>query len=145
MSSSRLGDELRDRVAAHFQYRCAYCRSPVGLFPGSQQIDHIVPRALGGTDDETNLCFCCPWCNTRKSDRVTATDPVTRRKVKLFHPRRQRWSRHFEWSADHLKIDGLTVCGRATIHVLDLNNAEMLQARRTWLIAGWHPPSETKA
>ncbi len=142
MSLARLGDELRQRIAAHFGYRCAYCRAPLSLFPGSQQFDHIFPRAMGGTDDEENLCFCCPWCNARKSDRTAAIDPVTRRSVKLFHPRKQQWARHFAWSADLLKIDGRTASARATVKVLDFNHMQLIDARRTWLAVGWHPPKE---
>jgi hypothetical protein len=115
----------------------------VGLFPGSQQLDHIVPSALGGTDAEENICLCCPWCNTRKGDRIAVADPATRRKVRLFHPREQRWARHFRWSVDFIQIDGLTACGRATVAMLDLNHTELLEARRLWTNAGWHPPRET--
>jgi HNH endonuclease len=142
MSPGRIGNELRSRIAVHFQHRCAYCRSPLSLFPGSQQLDHIFPTASGGTDDEENLCFCCPWCNTRKGDRISATDPVTRRKLKLFHPRQQPWPKHFAWSIDFLRIDGLTASGRATVDLLDMNNVELLHARSIWISAGWHPPRE---
>ncbi len=144
MSRGRLENEARERVAAHFQHRCAYCRSPVSLFPGSQQLDHIIPSALGGSDAEENLCLCCPWCNARKGDRIAAADPVTRRKVRLFHPLEQKWARHFTWSADSIQIDDLIVCGRATIAALDLNNRDLLEARRIWILAGWHPPGENE-
>lgn len=36
-------------------------------------IDHIVPRANGGTDDPTNLQLAHFWCNTVKSDRESFT------------------------------------------------------------------------
>lgn len=33
-------------------------------------IDHILPRAHGGTDDPSNLQLAHYWCNAVKSDRV---------------------------------------------------------------------------
>ena len=36
-------------------------------------IDHIVPRAHGGTDDPTNLQLAHYWCNAVKSDRESFT------------------------------------------------------------------------
>lgn len=41
---------------------CAYC----GKRGGS--LDHITPRALGGSDDWDNLTSACGRCNGRKSD-----------------------------------------------------------------------------
>lgn len=142
MSLRQVRAEVRARVAAHFQHRCAYCRSPVMLFPGSQQLDHIVPRSQGGTDEEENLCYCCPRCNQLKRDRVGVVDPVSRRRTALFHPRRQRWKRHFAWSADYGRIEGVTICGRATVAALDLNHVDLVRARAIWLSAGWHPPRD---
>jgi hypothetical protein len=58
----------------------------------------------------------------------------------LFNPRRQRWSRHFNWSADGVMIVGRTVCGRATVAALNLNNLVAITVRQNWVAAGWHPP-----
>ena len=37
--------------------------------PGTVHVDHIVPRALGGTDDPDNLQALCHSCNLIKSDK----------------------------------------------------------------------------
>lgn len=142
MSGGPIDADLRNRVVAHFQSRCAYCRSPLMLFPGSETIDHILPKAESGTDDESNLCVACWWCNLRKADRLTAVDPLTGRRTRLYHPRRQRWTDHFGWNADFTRLLGRTICGRATIAALDLNAREFLSARKRWLMAGWHPPEQ---
>jgi hypothetical protein len=60
--------------------------------------------------------------------------------VPLFNPRLQRWSDHFEWSADGIQIVGLTMIGRATVIALQMNNPTIVPARRRWAAAGWHPP-----
>src|SRR5688572_28079606 len=98
MSGAGISEQVRHRVATHFEHRCAYCRSPLFLFSGSENIEHIVPRCAEGSDDEENLCLSCSRCNLRKAARVRAIDPVTRKGLPLFHPRDQRWSTHFEWA-----------------------------------------------
>jgi 5-methylcytosine-specific restriction endonuclease McrA len=42
---------------------CAYCgdRNPT-------QVDHIIPRSRGGTDDRENLAPACRMCNMEKLD-----------------------------------------------------------------------------
>lgn len=42
---------------------CAYCGSD-----RAHTLDHIVPRAKGGTTKRGNLLACCPTCNLDKSD-----------------------------------------------------------------------------
>jgi hypothetical protein len=63
--------------------------------------------------------------------------------VRLFNPRRQRWKRHFRWSEDGALIIGRTICGRATVVALNLNNLVAVTVRRNWIIAGWHPPQNS--
>src|SRR5262249_53267218 len=42
---------------------CAYCGDPVPT-----QVDHIIPRSRGGTDDRDNLAPACKLCNMEKLD-----------------------------------------------------------------------------
>ncbi len=73
------------------------------------------------------------------------TDPLTQEVVLLFHPLRQNWNDHFCWDESKTKITGLTSCGRATIDALKMNNSTIVNARRRWVSAGWHPPELQKA
>jgi 5-methylcytosine-specific restriction endonuclease McrA len=50
------------------------------------EIEHLVPIAEGGSDDETNLWLACPICNAHKSDKTRASDPETGETVPLFNP-----------------------------------------------------------
>jgi 5-methylcytosine-specific restriction endonuclease McrA len=34
------------------------------------EIEHIIPLARGGSDDEGNLWLACPICNGHKSDKI---------------------------------------------------------------------------
>jgi hypothetical protein len=106
------------------------------------EIDHIIPEAAGGLTVEANLWVACAWCNLVKGNKTHFRDPVTGRLVRLFNPRMQSWKRHFAWSADGAEIIGRTAYGRATVVALDLNNALLVEARRSWVAAGWHPPKD---
>lgn len=48
--------------AAGIPFACTYCGGPY------EHVDHVVPRALGGTDDVANLMPACRSCNQSKSD-----------------------------------------------------------------------------
>lgn len=57
-----MGYELREYLLEKWQRRCAYCQqSQVPL-----QVEHIVPRAKGGTDRASNLTLACEACNNAK-------------------------------------------------------------------------------
>jgi hypothetical protein len=103
------------------------------------EVDHIVPRLLGGKNSFDNLCLCCPSCNRHKSARTHAVDPTTGAETPLFHPTRDYWSEHFTWSEDGTQILGLTPTGRATTEALKINRSQMLELRRYWLANGNHP------
>jgi hypothetical protein len=67
--------------------------------------------------------------------------PVSGQVVKLFNPRKQVWSDHFEWIDGGTRILGLTAVGRATVAALQLNREALVISRKKWVSAGWHPPS----
>lgn len=46
-------------------------------------IDHIIPRAMGGSSDLTNLAASCYRCNEFKGARMDAVDPLTKEQVSL--------------------------------------------------------------
>ena len=135
-----LPPRLRRFVTARAKNRCEYCLSPAEQTGIPMTLDHIIPRAQGGVSESDNLCLACSRCNGRKRDLTHAYDFATHRLVQLFHPRRQRWTRHFHWSQDGTRILGRTACGRATIEALQMNHPEIIRAREHWVIVGWHPP-----
>ena len=104
------------------------------------EIEHIVPKALGGSSEEDNLWMACRPCNSHKADRIFGVDPLNNETVALYHPRQQKWPEHFVWSDDGTHILGLTSCGRATVKALKLNNSFAVAVRRSWVSVGWHPP-----
>jgi hypothetical protein len=140
MSERTIPDDVRARVRAQAGDRCGYCRSPQRLVLGRLEIEHIIPKAKGGPDDEDNLWLACRLCNNFKGTQTDSMDPETGQRVALFDPRRQRWPENFTWSSDGTGVLGLTPCGRATIVALQLNNVIAVMVRREWVAAGWHPP-----
>jgi hypothetical protein len=143
MPREYLSIHVERRVREEAKHRCGYCLSPQKLVMARLEIEHIIPVAKGGTNDEANLWLCCPLCNRYKADRVSACDPETMVEVPLFNPRLQHWPEHFRWSEDGLRILGLTPTGRTTAAALHLaDDADALVVRGYWVQAGWHPPTD---
>jgi hypothetical protein len=138
----KISSEVAQRVRDAARNRCGYFLSPQHLVMARLEIEHIIPLAQNGTDDESNLWLACPFCNGYKGDKISAIDPQTKVSVALFNPRTQKWFDHFRWSEEGLYIIGLTPVGRATVEALHLSdNPEALIVRRYWVVAGWHPPN----
>jgi hypothetical protein len=130
---------IRASVRSRAEYRCDYCRlheTDQPLF--SFHVEHIVAKKHHGDDALKNLAWCRPECNFAKSSNLSGRDPVTARVVVLFHPRRQKWRRHFAWEG--AALTGLTPCGRATIDVLNINAPHRIELRELLILAGVFPP-----
>jgi hypothetical protein len=72
-----------------------------------------------------------------KSSNLSGRDFVTGRVVLLFNPRRQSWSRHFQWVGPQLI--GKSACGRATIDVLNINAPHRVDLRELLIRGGVFP------
>jgi hypothetical protein len=101
---------------------------PQALFPLPFQIDHIVAEKHGGATVANNLALACPHCNLYKGPNVAGMDPVSGEVVRLFHPRTDVWSEHFQW--DRARLLGQSSVGRVTIRVLAINAEDFLRFRR---------------
>ncbi|MEO0987617.1 MAG: HNH endonuclease [Cyanobacteria bacterium J06639_14] len=137
-----LSNELRQKIIETDKQFCCYCQTSQINSGMPLSFDHIKPQSAGGETSFENVCLSCRTCNEFKSNRAEVVDPLTGATVFLFHPRRQRWSDHFVWSADGVHIEGLTPVGRATVTALRMNNPIITAARERWVISGWHPPSD---
>ena len=94
---------------------CDYCLSQAAFCPDPLSIEHIMPRAAGGSNKSGNLALCCQGCNNIKFTNTAAVDPATGATESLYHPRRQSWEEHFEWVQNFTLVMGLTPTGRATV------------------------------
>jgi 5-methylcytosine-specific restriction endonuclease McrA len=81
------GYEIREYLLEKWHRKCAYCgKQDVPL-----QVEHIQPRALGGSNRVSNLTLACEPCNTRKGakpvEQFLAKKPEVLKKI-LAHAKR---------------------------------------------------------
>ena len=140
MSPAEILESVRARVREAAGHACGYCQSPQHLVMGKLEIEHIVPRARGGSDEESNLWLSCSLCNRYKGAQTESRDPETNEIVRLYNPRTDDWHQHFAWLSGGVKVTGRTPIGRASVLALNINNEVAVAVRRNWVLAGWHPP-----
>lgn len=78
-SDKRLAIYLRDRMA------CVYClRDLHDADPRDITLDHVVPKADGGSNREDNLATACRTCNCSRQDKPLArfAGPETRKHIR---------------------------------------------------------------
>ena len=123
-----MDDALRQRVRSRARHACEYCQIAAKDAPFlAFQIDHVIARQHGGTDDPDNLALACLWCNLYKGPNLTGIDPDTLKITPLFHPRKESWHAHFALQGVH--IIGKTPVGRTTVKLLNMNAPERVELR----------------
>ena len=128
---------LRGLVRERARSRCEYCLLHENDAWESHQPDHIIARKHRGKTTEENLAWTCAICNRHKGSDIASIDAETGRVVRLFHPRRDRWTRHFR--RERGRILPLTSVGRVTEFLLELNRPDRVQVRQLLLRQGCYP------
>ena len=128
-------------VASRAGHLCEYCKVFSILQNATFHIEHITPVSRNGADELENLCYSCSKCNFRKGRRLTVIDPQSKRRVRVFHPRRDRWKDHFCWVG--LEIVGTTPIGRAMVDYFQLNDPQRIVIRMVERRFGLLPDPET--
>lgn len=59
----------RKRIYERDKGICAYCGKHLPF--DSFHIDHVIPLAKGGNNEESNLTVSCPKCNRKKHIKIT--------------------------------------------------------------------------
>lgn len=57
-------DKIRLRILQRDGWLCHYCGAE------ANEVDHVIPRVLGGGEDDENLVSACVPCNRSKGKRV---------------------------------------------------------------------------
>lgn len=118
---------LREFVRNRALGLCEYCRMPDEFDPLPFCIDHIVSQQHHGPTAESNLALSCFNCTSYKGPNIAGIDPETGLLTRLFHPRVDEWSVHFEW--DGPRLVGKSPVGRTTIDVLNINDPQRVEHR----------------
>ena len=141
MPNNYIPAAIQKIVKERANYYCEYCYSPADFSPDSFQFDHIFPVSLGGLTDAANLAYSCGGCNNHKTNKLVWFDPLTNQEQRLFSPRSDIWSNHFQWNEDATLIIGNTPIARSTIALLQMNRPAVVNLRNLLLLAGLHPPT----
>jgi 5-methylcytosine-specific restriction enzyme A len=65
--------KLRAHILERDRHTCQVCGER------ATQVDHIVPRSKGGTDNPANLRASCGWCNRSKGGSYDGPEQPPRR------------------------------------------------------------------
>jgi HNH endonuclease len=126
---------LRRMVEERAGQRCEYCRLLHDFQPLSPfHVEHIIARQHGGENSPENLALACHRCNFRKGPNLTGIDPESGELTRLFHPRKDLWTEHFELRQS--RIVGLTSVGRTTAALFQMNTTDRIELRGVLLAAG---------
>jgi hypothetical protein len=114
-----------DQVRRRANFACEYCGVTETDSAGQLTVDHFRPRAREGTDELTNLLYCCYRCNLYKAGYwpAQATDPA------LWNPRQESRETHLLALADG-SLYPITATGRFTLDRLRLNRPALVEYRR---------------
>jgi hypothetical protein len=131
-------DSLGEFVRRRAKRRCEYCQLAQDVSSVPFEIDHIIAKQHGGRTSKQNLALACWYCNSSKGPNIAGFDPVTKKLVRLFNPRRHQWSYHFRWDGPYLT--GKTAIGRVTQTVLAINDPMAVALRASLIEEGlWEP------
>jgi len=134
-----MSKRLRQLARTRALRRCEYCllhERDLPLWPF--HLDHIIARQHRGPHYSENLAWACQRCSLCKGTNLASVDPDSGDVVRLFHPRHDRWERHFAIESD--RIAGKTPLGRATVWLLQMNTDQRLELRRELRMLRRWPP-----
>lgn len=149
MSTGNIPDALRALVRERAEFICEYClihEEDAGyrLRIRAPHVDHVIARKHGGATHADNLALACAPCNLRKGEGIASIVPGTGDLVRLFNPRRDHWSDHFQLGLDGITIVPLTPIGEATCRILGLNDSVRLLERQALREVGRYPTPAAK-
>jgi hypothetical protein len=131
-------DSLHQLVKRRANDICEYCQLPQRLTTRPHELDHVIALKHRGPTIASNLVWACFACSRHKSCNIAGVDPATGAIIRLFNPRRHKWSAHFRWEGPVLT--GLTAIGRTTVEVLEINLPVRVALRQGLIDEGVFPP-----
>lgn len=127
--------EVRERAGQV----CEYCRMPQAAHVRTFPVDHIIAQQHQGPTTLDNLALSCTRCNSHKGPNIAGIDPQSGELTRLFHPRTDRWTEHFQISGPY--IVGTTAIGRTTVELFTMNDPDYVLLRESLIEEGLFPPA----
>ncbi len=136
---------LRSRrlVAEPAYHVCEYCLIHEDDAFWGCQVDHVISRRHGGGSEGDNLAWACGLCNNNKGTDLGTRVGKPSRLVRLFHPRKDRWTVCFR--LEGVRIESSNSIGAATEKLLKLNEENRLHERDVLAQSGRFPTIEALA
>lgn len=97
-STKPISRRLRFEILRRDEHTCRYCGAQAPDVPIT--VDHVIPRALGGTDDPTNLVTACRDCNFGKGSTSPDAQIVADVDAKAF-----QWAAAIERAAELRRVE----------------------------------------
>jgi hypothetical protein len=97
----------------------------------------LFPRNTAVKRVSKNLAWACFDCNRFKGSDISSLDPVKKELTRLFNPRIDLWSEHFQES--HGLIQAKTTLGSVTERLLKLNLPARVEIRYELTLSGRYP------
>jgi hypothetical protein len=130
MATSEVTAALRRLVVSRAGESCEYCKLHQRFSIYTHEVDHVIATKHGGKTVSENLALSCLPCNRSKGSDLTSFDPETGELTRLFDPRSQIWSEHFELVRG--RIRGISAVGRTTVTLLKFNTPTAVLNRQLW-------------
>lgn len=137
MPTDRIGAALRREVVARAESICEYCLMADSDSIVGGAIDHIISRQHGGQTTTDDLAYACSTCNRSKGRNIASLLLPDGPVIRLYHPRRDVWSEHFEWRGTLLLP--ISEVGTVTERLLGFNEASRIERRHILIRAGRFP------
>ena len=67
-----ISQKRRNAIYLRDGYVCGYCGRSYKSQPSRLTLDHVKPRAQGGSNQPSNLVTCCDRCNMQKGNKTVA-------------------------------------------------------------------------
>ena len=113
----------REKLRRLYQFRCGYCGTSEADVGAELEVDHYQPRSKGGSDNFSNLVYCCPACNRFKGNYWNPSSPL-----RVLHPHRDNPSEQFR-EGEHGLLIPLTETGKFHVERLQLNRPQLVAQR----------------
>ncbi len=118
----------RAAVRRLYEERCGYCTVHESEAGTELEVDHFQPRTAHGSDELSNLVYCCTTCNRFKGDFWPVGDFLTTIR-RILHPKRDDLSQHLQLRDDGVML-AMGETGSFHLERLRLNRPPLIALRQ---------------